>query len=83
MFTKEEKSKQRKMAANKIVEHALQIARLRAFGSHINSEGVIEHIGGPDVKMHIEGYEMFLKKESDLLLLLMTRDGVPMIGDPS
>ena len=83
MFTNEEKSNQRKFAANKIVELALQIARLRAFGSHINSEGIIEHLGGDGVKMHVEGYEMFLKKESDLLLLLMTRDGVPEVGDPA
>ncbi len=81
-FSKEEQFKKKAYAVGKIVEHALQLARLRCFGSHINADGVIERLGTDDVNMYIEGYGVQLNSESQLLLELMARDGVPEVGAP-
>jgi len=81
-LSKEERSAERKRYANKIVEYALQCARLRAFGSHFNIDGFIEHIGSCDVNMYIEGYEIRLKQAADSLILLMTEE-IPEVEDPA
>jgi hypothetical protein len=83
MFTKEEKFKQRKCSANKIVELALQISRIRCFRSHIDQDGGISYLDSDtDVKRHTENYQALLRSESQLLLELMVRDGVPEANAP-
>lgn len=81
-FSEGERSRHRKFSANKIVELALQCARIRAFGSHINEDGLIEILGRENEVTLLEEYQFQLKHQSKLLLIMMS-DTAPEVGDPA
>lgn len=61
------------MSKHKIVEQALQCARLEAFGSYLDDEGNIMRIHSSEVEYHVKVHEDNIKFEAKFLLELMSR----------
>lgn len=71
-MTELDKEQAMQVCRKKIIENALQIARLKMMGCFIDKDGIVNMIGLNDIDHYSRGFEIELASESKLLLQLST-----------